>query len=79
MQKVWNASHRIKGANDHFKADATEKLAITHIVKDFHSVLLGLKCDEPVSVHKDDMLSSVSLTIRSSQTINSPLGQSKAI
>lgn len=48
------ASHRINGPNNHFKADATEKHATTHIVKEFHSVFLILKCDKPVSVHKDD-------------------------
>lgn len=80
VQKVWNAFHRgKKEPNNHFKADATEKLAITHIVKDFHSVLLILKCDKPVSVHKDNILSSVPLNVRSSETISSPLGHSKAI
>lgn len=61
------------------KVGATKHLACTHIAKDFQSVVLVLKCDKPVSVHKDNIPRSVTLTVRPLETMNSPLGHSKAI
>lgn len=68
-----------KKTNNHMKVRATLQLAFTHIAKDFQSVVLVLKCDKPVSVHKDNITRSVMLTVCSLETVNSPLGHSKAI
>lgn len=65
--------------HNHMNGRATERLAFTHIAKDFQSVVLVLKRDKPVSVPKDNIPHSATHTVHSLETINSPLGHSKAI